>query len=509
MTETTRKILLIRADASSKIGTGHLMRCLALAQAWKDAGGRTVFLMATKVPALEHRLHPEGMEVVHLPVQPGSIDDAAQTANFAQEVGADWVVVDGYHFGADYQRTIKERGLRLLFIDDNGHAEHYYADIVLNQNIHAHEGLYRNREVYTRLLVGTRYVLLRREFLKWRDWKRKIPDVARKVLVTMGGSDSDNVTLNVIRALQQVNVDGLEAIVVVGGGNPHYEELQSAVQSSHYPIRLESNVTDMPELMAWADVAVSGSGTTCWELAFMGVPSIVVILTKNQKQVAEGLHKAGAVLDLGWYKNLSCADIANAVRHLLPDRKIRSEMAQRGRQLVDGDGVARVLMHLRGERLRLRAAREEDCGLLWEWANDPEVRSVSFSSDPIPWEHHVQWFKSRLASAHCQILIAIDGNESPVGQARFDINGKEAIISIGVDRKFRSKGLGTEMIRLAVQQLFNGSDVDVVHAHIKPDNEASIKAFKKAGFEFLSKIDVKGHKALHFILRRCGGDENE
>jgi len=278
--------LLLRADASETIGTGHVMRCLALAQAWQDTGGRVVFLMATEAPAVEARLQSEGMEVIHLPVQPGSRDDAIQTADLARRVGADWVVVDGYHFGADYQRTIRGLGLHLLFIDDHGHADHYSADLVLNQNIHAHEGIYKNREPYTRLLLGTRYVLLRREFLKWRGWKREIPEVARKVLVTMGGSDPDNVTLKVIQALQQVDVDGLETIVVVGGGNPHYEELQSSVQESRFPVLLESNVTNMPELMAWADVAVSAGGSTSWELAFMGVPALVLILANNQRSIA-------------------------------------------------------------------------------------------------------------------------------------------------------------------------------------------------------------------------------
>jgi len=86
------------------------MRCLALAQAWQNAGGRVIFLMATEVSALESRLHSEGMEVVHLPVQPGSTEDAIQTSDYAHRVGADWVVVDGYHFGTDYQRTIKRSG---------------------------------------------------------------------------------------------------------------------------------------------------------------------------------------------------------------------------------------------------------------------------------------------------------------------------------------------------------------------------------------------------------------
>lgn len=346
MIETTRRILLIRTDASTKIGTGHLMRCLALGQAWQDAGGRAVFLMAIGVPALESRLRSEGMEVVHLPVKPGSLEDAAQTADFAQKIGADWVVVDGYHFGADYQRVIKERGLHLLFIDDMGHAEHYYADLVLNQNIHAHEGLYRNREPYTRLLLGTRYVLLRREFLKWRGWKREIPEVARKVLVTMGGSDPYNVTLKVTQALQQVDVDGLEAIVVVGASNPHYQELQSIVQDSRFPIRLEPNVTNIPELMAWADVAIAAGGTTCWELAFMGVPSLVLVLAENQRPIAEGLARVGAVVSFGWFKHVSIADITSTLSHLLFDKKRRAQMIQCAQRLVGENGVLNILKEL-------------------------------------------------------------------------------------------------------------------------------------------------------------------
>jgi len=146
--------LVIRADGSTLIGSGHIMRCLALAQAWQDAGGGVLFLMGTGVPILEERLKSEGMDTAHLRAHAGSTDDAVETANLAQEVGATWVVLDGYHFDAVYQRTIKDSGVRLLFIDDNGHADHYYADIVVNQNIHAHAGLYTNREPYTQLLLA-------------------------------------------------------------------------------------------------------------------------------------------------------------------------------------------------------------------------------------------------------------------------------------------------------------------------------------------------------------------
>jgi len=500
--------LLIRTDASVQIGTGHLMRCLALSQAWQDAGGKVVFLMATKAPALEACLQSEGMKIVHLSVQPGSIDDAIQTSCYAHQVEADWIVVDGYHFGTNYQRIIKNQKCRLLLIDDLGNFEYYYADLILNQNIYAHEELYGNREPYTQLLLGTRYALLRREFLKWRGWKREIPEVARKVLVTMGGSDPDNVTLKVIQALQQVDMDGLEAIVVVGGSNPHYEELQSAVQDLRFPIRLESNVTNMPELMAWADVAISGGGSTSWELAFMGVPALVTILASNQYPIAESLNAIGCAVNLGWYEDVSPTETAQALTQLLRAPGTRAEMSKHGRQLVDGDGVDRALMHIRGESVRLRRVREDDCRLLWEWANDPEVRAVSFSSESIPWEEHLRWFNAKLGNSGCLLLIAEDSAGVPIGQVRFDVVRKnEAVISVSVDRENRGKGFGSTIIRLASQKLCDLTEINVIHAYIKQNNEASFRAFMKAGYKESGVTMISGHQAVHLVFQKQGRGE--
>jgi len=344
------RVLLVRADASEKIGTGHVMRCLALAQAWQEAGGDAVFAMATDAPSLEKRLAEEGFEVERVAAEPGGTEDAAAAARLAQEKGASWVVVDGYHFGYDYQRAMKDAGLRVLFVDDNGHAGRYCADIVLNQNIHADESMYADREPHTRLLLGTRYVLLRREFLKWKGWRREIPDVARKVLVTMGGADPGNATLKVVEALEQVPSDGLEAVVVVGGSNPHYDELRSAVQDSRVAIRLERNAADMPELMAEADVAVSGAGCTCWEIAFMGLPVILLVLAENQRRVAEGLCAADAAVGLVDHASCSTQAVAKALVGLVAGAGKRSDMFRAGRLLVDGLGGGRVVRSLLGSR---------------------------------------------------------------------------------------------------------------------------------------------------------------
>jgi len=492
--------LIIRADAGAQLGTGHVMRCLALAQAWQDAGGRAIFVTAMEAPGLQRRLNLEGLEVLPLAAPPGSADDAIQTRNLAQKREASWIVVDGYHFGANYRRILKGSGLGLLLVDDHGYADHYDADMILNQNIHAHEGLYVNREPYARLLLGTRYVLLRREFLKWRDWKRRVSEAARNVLITLGGADPANVTLQVIQALPQVKREGLEVIAVVGASNPHYRELESFVRESQLPVRLKSNPMDMPELMAWADVAISAGGSTCWEMAFMGLPSIILILADHQRPIAEQLDKRGVAINLGWHETVSSAHIRQAITSLLVAEKSRVEMARRGKELVDGEGCARVLMGVQGRKLRLRPVREEEGRLLWEWANDPEVRAASFSTGPISWDEHARWFAGKLHNPTCHMLLALDPQDRPVGQVRFDMSKDgEAEIGVSIDKSKRGLGYGSYLIDLAVEEIFRTTSARAVHAFIKPGNKSSLRAFEKAKFKRLGVETVRGNLALHYV----------
>ena len=339
------KKLIIRADASISVGTGHVMRCLALAQAWQDKGGDAIFVLTNKSSALENRLISEGMQVVYLLVETGSQEDANQTVDFAQKFNAQWIVLDGYHFGAKYQKAIKNFGVKLLVFDDYGHAEHYYADLVLNQNIAHNEHLYRSREAYTQLLLGTQYALLRREFWQWQDWERAINLIARKLLVTFGGSDPHNVTLKVIQALEWLNRDDLEVTVVIGGSNPYYEILQKEVADSSLAISLQQNVGNMPELMAWADLAIASGGVTCWELAFMGLPSLLILLAKNQEA---GIDKIDGLStkNLGLFSGLSPQKFAKELSNIISNPIIRTKMSQQGKALVDGLGALRTTLIL-------------------------------------------------------------------------------------------------------------------------------------------------------------------
>lgn len=209
--------LLIRADGSERIGAGHVMRCLALAQEWKDAGGAAHFLSGPRSSFPPDGLLAEGFGVERLTALSGGMDDARETAATARRLGANWIVIDGYQFGAEYQTAAGEGGGRLLFIDDNGHAGRYSADLVLNQNIHASADYYQQRDPRTRLLLGTRYALLRREFRRWRGWKKDTAPSARRVLVTFGGSDQENATSQVLEALTRVETADLEVVALVGG----------------------------------------------------------------------------------------------------------------------------------------------------------------------------------------------------------------------------------------------------------------------------------------------------
>ena len=336
--------LLIRADASIEMGTGHVMRCLALAQAWQDAGGTATFATTEITGAMRKRLLDEGCQLIDLSCASGSTDDAKKLSAFAQEYRTDWVVVDGYQFKDEYQRAIKDAGCKLLFLDDYGHAEHYYADLVLNQNLNANANLYSAREPYSRLLLGTKYCLLRREFAKWREWKRDIPPVVRNVLVTMGGSDPNNFSLRILHALAQVRVDRVRVKLVVGGSNPHRASLAECARTISDCVELLDDIHNMSDLMVWADAVVGGAGTASWEICALGLPALLIPVAENQMATAAELGHRGAAHVLSAESRMS--EIANAIRDLILNPGEREKKSQIARSLVDGEGSRRVVAAL-------------------------------------------------------------------------------------------------------------------------------------------------------------------
>jgi len=348
MTEPIGKVtgeLVIRADAGIRIGTGHVMRCLALAQAWRDAGGRVICITSCSIKALLKRLQEERFTLHLLDNSWPDAGDWNSTGGILREYPGAWVVLDGYHFTTEYQIKIRGAGYGVLVIDDMAHLSHYAADILLNQNLHAEELVY-SVAPGTRLLLGTQYALLRREFLVWQGWQREIPPLAKHVLVTLGGADKGNATMEIIRALEKTEVTGLEVTVIIGAGNPHAEMINKKAEESVFPLRVLHDVTSMPELMAWADVAISAAGSTVWELMFLGVPTVLVSIADNQDMIAESASAARASVAGGIKGENAVAALTGSIRELIRDAPKRAQLSQQGRRLVDGLGAERVVAAL-------------------------------------------------------------------------------------------------------------------------------------------------------------------
>ena len=462
------------------MGTGHVMRMIALGQAWQTLGG-TVHFIGQTAP-LTDRLNAEGFSVTELDAPHPAPDDARTLLDATRE--NDWIAIDGYHFATAYQQAIRAGGRRTLVLDDFHDRGGYDADILLNQNPDGPR--YPYDVPGTALLLGTKYTLLRKEF--HRSNQRETPEAATNVLVTLGGADPQNVTGKVLSAIEESSMPGLTVRVVAGAANPNLPELRKRIKALPFACELLTAVNDMPSLMRWADLAVSAAGTTSWELCFFGVPFIAIEIADNQKGVIRELDRHGAALSLD--STASLRDIATEFKRLVKDRASRQAMREAGTRLVDGKGAIRVAKAMYNADIRLRPADPDDCDRLLEWRNAPDTRANSFTTEEIPLETHRAWFRKKLDDQNCLFFIAVDG-DTPVGQIRFDREGDAAVVSLSVAPTLMSRGIGTIMTRLGCLEMHRQwpGTTALALALVKLDNPASAAMFAKAGFTRKDTVD--------------------
>jgi UDP-2,4-diacetamido-2,4,6-trideoxy-beta-L-altropyranose hydrolase len=343
------KNLLIRADASGQAGMGHVMRCLALAQVWRSRGGKAVFLGHCSGEGLKNRISSDGFEFFPLAEHHPDPDDLQKTMDLLQTLAAGtakrdtWLIVDGYHFDALYQRRIKEAGYSLLMLDDYGQAGHCCADIILNQNMLADRSFYPDCAAHTLLLLGTSYTLIREEFPLWRPAPRIFSDVAHKILVTMGGGDSNNLTFKVLQSLRKLTLANLEVKVVIGHLNYHDQASLKINEISEYCPQILFSVKEMPELMAWCDMAIIQAGGTLWELLFMGCAVMSYATTAFQENILRTLDKMHVAKYLGYANQMDSEGLFSLVRELALNKRCREEICGLATSIVDGRGAERVL----------------------------------------------------------------------------------------------------------------------------------------------------------------------
>jgi UDP-2,4-diacetamido-2,4,6-trideoxy-beta-L-altropyranose hydrolase len=335
---------LIRADANSVIGTGHVMRCVALAQAWQEAGGTVAFACAELPDALESRLHSEQCAVHRFESAPASrreAHDIQETLRIANTTHPQWLVLDGYQFGPDYQLALRDVKWRLMVIDDDGRHEAYHANVLLNQNAGAAAVFYGRHTHGTRILLGCQYAMLRREFRQMSP-KLATSESISQVLLTLGGADQGNLTERFLTILRSGLPADCQINVLIGPANPHVFRLRE-ITAKMKDVALHVSPSNLPQIMASCDLAVTAAGSSVYELGYLGVPMLLAVTAENQRPIAAALDHLGAAVRIDELGTNPSADLPSALESLISDPARRAECAAKFRQLVDGQGAARVV----------------------------------------------------------------------------------------------------------------------------------------------------------------------
>lgn len=341
--------VLFRADATAAMGTGHVMRCLAVAEAVADLGGRARFACAALPEGLRARLLGASVDVLDLPGPPGGRDDLSTTAALA--AASDAVMLDGYHFDEVYRAALARTGRRIAAFDDLGQAP-LHAGIVVNPSPAAAALPYGRIAPGALLLLGPAYVPLRREIRTARAASCMPLPSRRDLLVTFGGSDPPGLTVPVIERLAPRLPDGCRLVVAVGAANPRARDCAAAAHPGRVAVEIDSR--DMGGLMAGAGLAVSAAGGTVGELAALGVPALLVVVAGNQQLSAASAGAGGWCrvidVDIGDARPAGAATPAEAAAERIAGEALalwaapetRTAMAAAAAGLVDGKGAVRI-----------------------------------------------------------------------------------------------------------------------------------------------------------------------
>lgn len=468
----------LRVDAAVAIGTGHVRRCLALADALRDLGADVRFVsrdlgldVAALVSAHGHPLHllpaPTGPAPASaVPHAAWAGVDAELDARDTIAAGpADWIVVDHYGFDAVWHRAASAAGGARICVVDDLADRLLAADLIVDQNFHPdHRAKYAEVARDVALLGGPRFALLGRAYA---DAPRHCPRAqAQSIGLFMGGVDPDDVTGLVLGALEGI---ACAVEVATTSGNPHLFALRR-----RSGIDLSVDLPDLAAFFAQHDLQIGAGGGATWERCCIGAPTLLLPIAENQLAVVPHLHALGAVITCP----LDPTAIRAEVDALLADRERRRRLSETARALSDGLGAHRVALRLLRDKLAVRPVTLADGALMHAWRNHPTTRAVSRNVDAIPLEGHVTWLASALADLACTLLIAEVGG-TPVGVIRFDRLGHGcAEVSLYLDPALHGLGLGTSMLLAGEARL---SGLDIV-AHVLNGNEASARMFAAAGY---------------------------
>lgn len=481
-------MVLFRVDASQEIGTGHVMRCLALADRLQNAGVTPVFVARKMFDNLATRIASAGFALERLPPASGVNDrpmphahwlaadwreDARATAALADRLGARWIVIDHYGIDRAWQAAVAAPSRRVAVFDDLADRPHA-CDLLVDPSLTGDaQGRYRPLlGPGTERLFSPRYAILRPEFAKAPD--RTGPRTPPRWLIAFGGVDAAGMTGLALEALAGAG----DVDVIVGGQNQALDTLRPTIAGKGW--RLHVDTAEIGGLMGGADLAIGAGGHMLWERAAMGLPSIAIVVAENQReQVAEAASQ-GLVVSVA-ADGLSADNLAEAAIQLANDLERRRTMSETCRQAVDGGGADRIASRIAATPVTVRTAAPEDCEDIWRWRNDPAIRETSRDPAAIDLADHERWFEMALDDPSRILLIGEDA-KGPLGVVRFDRDGDEAEVSIYLVPQRLGESRGARLL-LEAEAWLAGAAPKRLAAETLPDNLPSAALFRAAGYD--------------------------
>lgn len=507
---TSASHMLFRADATPEIGAGHVVRCLALADAARTRFGYdTIFFVSEQTPKTVPLLLRSKHLVVCL-----SEEEMATPKQQAQAIEkwlgqendsvCSWLVVDHYGLEARFERACRSFAPSILVIDDLADRAHD-CDVLLDQSLGRTEQDYEGHvPEHVRYLLGTEYALLRPQFRQYRQVSLARRDEGvhlKRILLSFGGTMGADPVESALQAIAQmlpsVDVDVVMGVVAEGGG---------AAWSDRFPmkIRVFNDVDNMAELMAAADLAIGAAGTTSWERCCLGVPSIVFTVADNQKMNATNLALVGATVDAGRWSDQNCEMLTQLLNEIVQTPNQLLEMSNAARSICDGRGRDRVLMGLsNGVRsvsgeLSFRLIEPSDLETLYAWQCHPGTRTYCRNPEIPSLDEHRAWFSKRLYSPFEQtFIVQLDGGA--VGMlsldrwAEADEHNKAGPweVSIVVAPEQRGQGVASKALSMLIKIV---PGLDLV-AEVASENTSSMKLFAQHGFGTTSQSNIYIRKA--------------
>lgn len=389
--------------------------------------------------------------------------------------GDEIVVLDGYAFQTEYQQRLKSKGSALICIDDL-QSYPFVADVVINPAGGVDPSLYV-REPDTQILSGPRYAFLKRPFLEAARSRSPRTGMS-SLLICMGGADPDNHTLTTLK--ESVGHDFGKLYVIIGEAYRHRDELFETAKTFGDKVEILTNLDPaaMAAIMKKCGAAICSASGVAYEYASVGGELYIKQTASNQKLFYGYLIGAGLAFPVEEFR-------------AEPPRVKLVEGQQAA--VFDGRSGARILKLFNridfARHSRIRQANKEDLLLVFLWVNDPELRKQSFSAEPIPLEDHTRWFLSKLADPTSSLYI-VEYKGAPVAQIRFDVRGREAVISYSMDAGYRGRGWGQPTLELGISTFRKAHQQPVkIVGYVKTVNQGSVTIFEHLGFNRLETND--------------------